>query len=106
MATVTGEAVSAQTVSRLTRDLDEAVQQFHHAPLKGEWAYLFLDGMNLKVHRPAGRQCVQMLIAYGVRKDKARQLLGFCELGARAGSTGNLCCRISIGAARKATSCC
>jgi putative transposase len=77
VATLSGEVVSAQTVSNLTRDLDEAVKQFHRAPLKDEWAYLFLDGVNLKVRRPAGRQCVQMLVAYGVRQDGGRQLLGF-----------------------------
>ena len=73
VATLTGEVVSAQTVSNLTRDLDAAVRQFHQAPLMDEWAYLFLDGVNLKVHRPAGRQRVQML----VRQDGTRQLLGF-----------------------------
>jgi len=77
VATLTGETVSAQTVSNLTRDLDHAVKQFHQATLKDEWAYLFLDGVNLKVRRPAGRQCVQMLAAYGVRQDGTRQLLGF-----------------------------
>ena len=77
VATLTGETVSAQTVSNLTRDLDHAVREFHRAPLKDEWAYLFLDGVSLKVRRPAGRQCVQMLVAYGVRQDGTRQLLGF-----------------------------
>lgn len=77
VATLTGEQVSAQTVSNLTRDLDGAVRQFHQAPLKDEWAYLFLDGVALKVRRPAGRQSVQMLVAYGVRPDGTRQLLGF-----------------------------
>jgi len=77
VATISGEAVSAQTVSRLTRDLDQAVKQFHQAVLKDQWAYLFLDGVALKVRRPAGRQHVQMLVAYGVRQDGTRQLLGF-----------------------------
>lgn len=77
VATLSGETVSAQTVSNLTRDLDQAVKEFHQAPLKDEWAYLFLDGVSLKVRRPAGRQCVQMLVAYGVRQDGTRQLLGF-----------------------------
>jgi len=77
VATLTGETVSAQTVSNLTRDLDQAVKEFHQATLKDEWAYLFLDGVNLKVRRPAGRQCVQMLVAYGVRQDGTPQLLGF-----------------------------
>lgn len=31
----------------------------------------------MKVRRPAGRQHVQMLVAYGVRRDGTRQLLGF-----------------------------
>ena len=77
VAIVSGEVVSPQTVSRLTRDLDEAVQQFHQAPLADEWAYLFLDGVSLRVRWPSGRQRVQMLVAYGVRQDGTRQLLGF-----------------------------
>jgi putative transposase len=77
VALVSGEAVSAQTVSQLTRDLDEAVRQFHEALLSDDWAYLFLDGVNLKVRRDSGRKCVQMLVAYGVRQDGRRELLSF-----------------------------
>jgi putative transposase len=77
VAILTGEVVSAQTVSKLTRDLDQAVRQFHQAPLQDEWAYLFLDGVSLRVRRPAGRKRVQMLVAYGVRADGSRQLLAF-----------------------------
>ena len=77
VAVLSGEVVSAQTVSQLTRDLDEAVQQFHQAPLQDDWAYLFLDGVSLRVRRPSGRQRVQMLVAYGVRRDGRRQLLAF-----------------------------
>jgi len=77
VATLTGEVVSAQTVSKLTRALDQAVRQFHQAVLHDEWAYLFLDGVSLRVRRPAGRKRVQMLVAYGVRADGSRQLLAF-----------------------------
>src|SRR5947209_11305897 len=77
VATFTGEAVSAQTVSKLTRELDEAVRQFHAAELRDEWAYLFLDGVSLRVRRPGGRKRVQMLVAYGVKQDGARHLLAF-----------------------------
>ena len=77
VAILTGEAVSPQTVSRLTRDLDQAVQQFHEAPLADEWAYLFLDGVSLRMRQPSGRQRVHMLVAYGVRRDGTRQLLAF-----------------------------
>ena len=77
VATLTGEVVSAQTVSKLTRDLDEMVRQFHQARLSDDYAYLFLDGVSLRVRRPAGRKRVQMLVAYGVRRDGTRHLLAF-----------------------------
>ena len=77
VAILTGEVVSAQTVSKLTRDLDEAVRQFHQARLSDDYAYLFLDGVSLRVRRPAGRKRVQMLVAYGVRRDGTRHLLAF-----------------------------
>ena len=74
---VTGEAVSAQTVSTVAKSLDRLVKRFHQAPLQDEWAYLFLDGVSLRVRWPAGRKRVQMLVAYGVRRDGQRRLLAF-----------------------------
>src|SRR5215467_14132014 len=68
VATITGETVSAQTVSKLTRDLDEAVRQFHQARLSDDYVYLFLDGVSLRVRRPSGRKRVQMLVAYGIQQ--------------------------------------
>jgi hypothetical protein len=41
VATITGETVSAQTVSKLTRDLDQAVRQFHQAHLSDDYVYIF-----------------------------------------------------------------
>src|SRR5690242_5518306 len=64
VATFTGEPVSAQTVSKLVTDLNIAVKQFHTVELKDEWAYLFLDGVSLRMRRPAGRKRVHMLVAY------------------------------------------
>ncbi len=77
IAILTGEPVSAQTVSKLARGLDRLVRAFHQAPLKDEWAYLFLDGVSLRVRRPSGRKRVQMLVAYGVKRDGTRRLLAF-----------------------------
>jgi len=74
---LTGEVVSAQTVSRLTRSLDRLVKAFHQARLKDAWAYLFLDGVSLRMRRASGRRRVQMLVAYGMRADGSRQLLAF-----------------------------
>src|SRR6202521_462874 len=77
VATLTGEAVSPQTVSRITRSLDEMVRQFHQARLPDDYAYLFLDGVSLRMRRPTGRKQVHMLVAYGVRQDGTRHLLAF-----------------------------
>jgi putative transposase len=77
VALLTEEVVSATTVSKLTRDLDGAVRAFHEARLNDDYAYLFLDGVSLRVRRPAGRKRVQMLVAYGVRRDGTRHLLAF-----------------------------
>jgi putative transposase len=77
VAVLTGDPVSAPTVSQLTRVLDQAVETFHHRPLGDEWAYLFLDGVWLKVRRAGGPQRVLLLVAYGVRRDGRRELLAF-----------------------------
>lgn len=77
VAIVTEEVVSAQTVSKLSRSLDRLVKAFHQAHVRDEWAYLFLDGVSLRVRRPSGRRRVQMLVAYGVRADGSRRLLAF-----------------------------
>ena len=61
--------VSAQTVPKVTRDLDEAVREFHQARWSDD-VYLFLDGVSLRVWRPTGRKPVQMLVAYGIRRDE------------------------------------
>ena len=76
-AVITGEPVSAQTVSKLTRVLDQAVEAFHGRSLGDDWAYLFLDGVWLKVRRACGPQRVLLLVAYGVRRNGTRELLAF-----------------------------
>lgn len=77
VATLTGEPISAQTVSKLTRVLDQAVQAFHQRSLGDDWAYLVLDGVWLKVRRAFGPQRVLLLVAYGIRRDGQRELLAF-----------------------------
>jgi putative transposase len=57
VATLTEETVSAQTVPKLTRDLDEAVRQFHAAPLADDYVYLFLEGRCGVASRGGWRRC-------------------------------------------------
>src|SRR5258705_11273129 len=61
VATITGETVSAQTVSKLTRDLDEAGRQVHQARLNDDYIFLFLDGGRLRVRGPGGRHAGRVL---------------------------------------------
>ena len=77
VAVLTGEEVSAQTVSKLTRVLDGAVRAFHQRWLGDDWSYLVLDGVWLKVRRAFGPQRVLLLVAYGVRRNGTRELLAF-----------------------------
>jgi putative transposase len=77
VALVTGEAVSAQTVSRLTQVLDNQVRAFQEAALSDDWAYLLLDGVWMKVRRSFGPQRVLLLVAYGIRHNGERRLLAF-----------------------------
>ena len=77
VATLTGESVSAQTVSKLTRVLDRAVAAFHQRRLPDDCAYLLLDGVWLKVRRAFGPQRVLLLVAYGIRGNGQRELLAF-----------------------------
>ena len=77
IAMLTEEPVSAQTVSKLTRCLDEQVRQFHRARLEDDWAYLFLDGVWLKVRQATGTKRVLLLVAYGIQRDGQRQLMAF-----------------------------
>jgi putative transposase len=75
---VLGEAYSAQTVSNITRELDHAVRQFHHRPLREEYVYLFLDGVVLKVRDTTGsvRRRV-ILVACGITASGRRELIDY-----------------------------
>ena len=75
---ILGQAYSAQTISNITRELNHAVQQFHHQPLRDNYVYLFLDAVVLKVRDltgPVHRRWV--LVAYGVLPAGQRQILAY-----------------------------
>lgn len=74
---LTGEPVSAQTVSRVTRSLDREVARFHEAAIVDDVCYLLLDGVYLRVKTPSGAQRKLVLCAYGISVLGERRLLGF-----------------------------
>ena len=75
---VLGEAYSAQTISNITRELDNAVRQFHERKLTDEYLYLFLDGVVLKVRDGSGsvRRRV-VLVACGITRTGRRELIAY-----------------------------
>jgi putative transposase len=75
---VLGETYSATTISNITRELNQAVQQFHRSPLADEYLYLFLDGIVLKVRDSARKVRRRMiLVAYGVTRGGLRRVLAY-----------------------------
>lgn len=75
---ILGEAYSAQTVSRITRALDAAVERFHRRHLEDHYVYLFLDGIVLKVRDSAGQVRRRViLVAYGITTAGRRELIAY-----------------------------
>jgi putative transposase len=75
---VLGEAYSAQTISNITRELDQAVEQFHRRKLADECLYLFLDGVVLKVRNSSGKVGRRViLVACGITRTGRRELLAY-----------------------------
>jgi len=69
--------LSASTVSIITKVLNEAVQAFHGRRLSDDYVYLILDGIYLKTKSPihSKRRCI--LVAYGIKADGTREMIGF-----------------------------
>lgn len=75
---VLGESYSPQTVSRIVRGLDQAVQAFHQRRLPDEYVYIFLDGVVLKVRDLRGRVRRRwVLVAYGITSAGRRELIDY-----------------------------
>ncbi len=75
---VLGEAYSAQTISRIARGLDAAVERFHRRALQDEYVYLFLDGVVLKVRDGRGKVRRRVvLVAYGITAPGRREVLAY-----------------------------
>jgi putative transposase len=75
---VLGEAYSAQTISRIARGLDAAVERFHRCRLRDDVVYLVLDGVVLKVRDARGRVRRRVvLVAYGITAGGRREVIGY-----------------------------
>jgi putative transposase len=73
-----GERVSASYVSKVTQALDEQVKAYHNSPIEDDFAFLFLDGISIRVKMGLEVKRRLVLVAYGIRKDGGRKLISFC----------------------------
>jgi len=70
-----GERVGRSTVSRVTKSLNEKVEELRKAPVSGPIPYLFLDATFLEARWARAVENVSALVAYGIGLDGHRQLL-------------------------------
>jgi len=73
------KGIDKSEVSRISKQLDEFVEEFKNRRLEGEYPYLWLDATFPKV-REGGRVCsMALVIAVGVNQQGEREILGFDE---------------------------
>jgi len=77
LAPLVGEAVSASTVSKMTKVLDEAVTQWHQRSISDHYQYLLLDGVSVRIRLSGKVQRRVALCAYGVTSEGKRELIDF-----------------------------
>jgi putative transposase len=73
--------IDKSRVSRICKELDQAVEQFRRRPLQEDYPYVWLDALYLKVRQNHRIVSLAMVIAIGVDQTGERHLLGF-DLGA------------------------
>ena len=72
-----GERVSASTVSRVAKTLDQAVESFHQRKLINRYRALVLDGVVLSRKTGAGAIKRPVLVALGILPDGRKEVLDF-----------------------------
>ena len=70
------EGISASCVSRITKELDEKVEEFLSKPIEHEIPYLFVDATYLKVRDGLHYENKALFVVSGIRDDGLREILG------------------------------
>lgn len=73
--------VDKSKVSRICKQLDAVVEQFRQRPIEGQYPYVWLDALYVKVRQNHRVVSLALVIAIGVTHEGERVLLGF-DLGA------------------------
>ena len=71
-----GKGIGRSTVSRVTKRLEDQVEELRREPITEQFAYLFLDATFVDARWARTVENVSALVAYGVGPDGKRDLLG------------------------------
>lgn len=74
-----GTRVSSSTVSDLNKKIYGKIEEWRNRPIKGEYPYVYLDGLYLKRSWGGEVRPVAILVAIGVDSDGFREILGVAE---------------------------
>ena len=74
-----GTRVSAGAISDLNQKLYERIEQWRNEPIRGEYAYVYLDGICLKRTWAGEVRNVSVLVAVGIGTEGFRDILGVVE---------------------------
>ena len=74
-----GTKVSPGTISNLNKKAYENIEKWRNRPLKGEYPYIYVDGIFLKRCWGGEYENASVLIAIGVTEDGYREILGAAE---------------------------
>ncbi len=75
--TLTGVPLSAASISRLVRRLDDQVTAFHRRPIRFPARYLLVDGLWVSVRASARAKRRVVLACYAIAEDGRRELLDY-----------------------------
>jgi putative transposase len=70
------ESLSASSVSRISKELDEKVEEFLKRPIEHPISYLFVDASYFKIRTESRYVTKAFMIVTGVRDDGYREILG------------------------------
>lgn len=77
LAPMIGEKVSASTISRIAKDLDQEVEAYHNRFFNDQYLYLFFDGVVLKSKGALQVQKKVLLCVFGIREDGIQEMIDF-----------------------------
>jgi transposase-like protein len=86
LAPVLGEKVSASTISRIARDLDQEVGSYHDRALEDRYRYLFFDGVVLKSKGALKVQKKILLCAFGITLEGRHEMIDFYPAASESGA--------------------